>query len=80
MIQFFFSMFPNFHYIRNIERLQHDHIRRVVPDRSNPFEAMTEDEFLRRFRLNKECTLHLIQRIEHQLPQALNNKGKHSSI
>lgn len=70
-------MFPQFRHIRNMDRHRHGHIRRVVADRSNPFEAMTEDEFLRRFRLSKECTHSLIQRIDHQLPQTLNNKGEH---
>ncbi|KAK4303252.1 hypothetical protein Pmani_024842 [Petrolisthes manimaculis] len=29
--------------------------RRIVPDRSNPFEDLAEEEFLLRFRLSKEC-------------------------
>lgn len=71
-------MFRHFRNLHNIDRHRLDHIRRVIPDRSNPFEAMGEEEFLRRFRLTKECTLSLIQRIEHQLPQSLNNKGEHA--
>lgn len=36
---------------------------------------MTEEEFLMRFQLSKECTLSLIARIEHRLPHALTNRG-----
>ena len=73
-------MFPHFRYIRNLECHEHGHIRKVLSDRNNLFEAMKEDYSLMRFRLNKECTLSLIQMIEHQLPHALNNKGKHLCV
>ena len=69
-------MFPRFRHIRNIERVRQGHIRTILTDRSNPFEAMTQEEFLRRFRLSKECTLSLIEKIENQFPDAINNKGK----
>ncbi|MPC52720.1 hypothetical protein E2C01_046596 [Portunus trituberculatus] len=71
-------MFPHLRHIRNIERVHQRHIRRVMKDRSNPFEAMTEEEFLSRFRLTKECTLLLIGRIENRLPCALNNRILHN--
>ncbi|XP_064105765.1 putative nuclease HARBI1 [Macrobrachium nipponense] len=71
----YFSMYRQFRHIRNLQRYQHRHIRRVVTDRSNPFHAMTEEEFLMRFRLSKECTLSLIAQIEHRLPHALSNRG-----
>ena len=79
--KFLFSMFPHYRYIRKLERYDDfGPIGKVIPDRTNPFEAMTEDEFLMKFRLNKECTISLIQRIEHQLPHTLNNRGKHLCV
>ncbi|KAK3889920.1 hypothetical protein Pcinc_006074 [Petrolisthes cinctipes] len=44
--------------------------RRIVPDRSNPFEDLAEEQFLLRFRLSKECVLNLLQNITEQLPIA----------
>ncbi|XP_069984663.1 putative nuclease HARBI1 [Penaeus vannamei] len=48
--------------------------RRVV-DKTNPFEAMTDREFLERFRLNKESTRHIIQQIHQNLPRTRNSRG-----
>lgn len=50
--------------------------RRLVRDRMDPFHSMTEDEFLSRFRLTKEATRDLIERVHPHLPQVENNRGK----
>lgn len=42
--------------------------RRVIRDRSNPFEDFTKEEFLLRFRLIMECVLNLLENIREQLP------------
>ncbi|KAK4321342.1 hypothetical protein Pmani_007823 [Petrolisthes manimaculis] len=49
--------------------------RRIVPDRSNPFEDLAEEEFLLRFRLSKECVLNLLENITEQLPIAADARG-----
>ncbi|KAK4310001.1 hypothetical protein Pmani_018401 [Petrolisthes manimaculis] len=49
--------------------------RRIVSDRSNPFEGLAEEEFLLRFRLSKECVLNLLQNITEQLPIAADTRG-----
>ncbi|XP_063855691.1 uncharacterized protein LOC135097672 [Scylla paramamosain] len=38
-------------------RLRRVRLRKVIRDRSNPFEDLAEEEFLQRFRLTKECVL-----------------------
>ncbi|KAK3866705.1 hypothetical protein Pcinc_027779 [Petrolisthes cinctipes] len=60
--------------MRNIRRME-ERVRvrlrrRIVPDRSNPFQDLAEDEFFRHFRLSKECVLNLLQNITEQLPIA----------
>ncbi|XP_063848238.1 putative nuclease HARBI1 [Scylla paramamosain] len=49
--------------------------RRVIRDRSNPFEDLAEEEFLQRFRLTKECVLNLLENIRGQLPIAADARG-----
>ncbi|KAK3883190.1 hypothetical protein Pcinc_012482 [Petrolisthes cinctipes] len=49
--------------------------RRIVPDRSNPFEDLAEEQFLLLFRLSKECVLNLLQNITEQLPIAADARG-----
>ena len=75
-------MDPLFRHIRDLQHLrdldQLDAVRvprRVVVDRSNPFETMADVEFLSRFRLNKETVINLIEAIRGDLPQAANRKG-----
>ncbi|KAK3871332.1 hypothetical protein Pcinc_023512 [Petrolisthes cinctipes] len=65
--------------MRNIRRME-ERVRvrlrrRIVPDRSNPFEDLAEEEFLLRFRLSKECVLNLLQNITEQLPIAADARG-----
>ncbi|KAK3880032.1 hypothetical protein Pcinc_015420 [Petrolisthes cinctipes] len=65
--------------MRNIRRME-ERVRvrlrrRIVPDRSNPFEDLAEEEFLLRFRLSKECVLNLLQNITEQLPIAAYARG-----
>ncbi|KAK3876468.1 hypothetical protein Pcinc_001143 [Petrolisthes cinctipes] len=60
--------------MRNIRRME-ERVRvklrrRIVRDRTNPFEDLAEEEFLLRFRLSKECVLNLLQNIRAQLPIA----------
>ncbi|KAK3881556.1 hypothetical protein Pcinc_002607 [Petrolisthes cinctipes] len=65
--------------MRNIRRME-ERVRvrlrrRIVPDRSNPFQDLAEDEFFLRFRLSKECVLNLLQNITEQLPIAADARG-----
>lgn len=45
-------------------------------DRMDPFTAMTDEEFVDRFRLRKESVHHLIEEIRDQLPPANDRRGK----
>ena len=65
-------MFPHLQHLRKLDRLQRVP-RRIVVDRMNPFQAMEENEFIFRFRLNKEAIHQLIQTIQNDLPLTLNN-------
>ena len=57
----------NAHLLDVLERRYTRRTRRVVPDRMNPFIAMSEDEFVERFRLRKESANSIIQEIQHDL-------------
>ena len=41
----------------------------------NPFTAMSEDEFIDRFRLRKASMLDLIEKIKDHLPAPLDSRG-----
>lgn len=58
-----------------IERRHMRRARRVVPDRMNPFIAMTEEEFVDRFRLKKDSVNSIIQEIQDDLPIAHDRRG-----
>ena len=58
------------------ERQPGRHIRRIVADRMNPFIAMTDEEFIGRFRLRKESIHTIIQDIQDHLPAANDLRGK----
>ena len=65
--------------LRNVRRME-ERVRvrlrrRVVRDRSNPFEDLAEEEFLLRFRLSKECVMNLLENIRGQLPMAADARG-----
>ncbi|XP_050716004.1 putative nuclease HARBI1 isoform X4 [Eriocheir sinensis] len=49
--------------------------RRIVPDRMNPFTAMSDTEFVTRFRLRKESVNAIIQEIQVQLPDSADRRG-----
>ena len=49
--------------------------RRVVPDRTNPFTAMTDTEFVERFRLRKESVNDIIVKIQDHLPHSTDKRG-----
>ncbi|KAG0724948.1 hypothetical protein GWK47_039539 [Chionoecetes opilio] len=49
--------------------------RRVVTDRMNPFTAMSDAEFVDRFRLKKASMSDLIEEIRDQLPAANDLRG-----
>ncbi|KAG7177792.1 hypothetical protein Hamer_G027016, partial [Homarus americanus] len=51
-------------------------LRRIVGDRMNPFTAMSDAEFVDRFRLRKESVNSIIQEIQDQLPVANDKRGK----
>lgn len=69
------------HQLRDIRRIEDQERvvvrirRKVVRDRTNPFEVLAEEEFLLRFRLNKECVLNLLDNITGQLPIAEDARG-----
>lgn len=51
-------------------------IPRIIPlDRSNPMEYLTEEEFIMRYRLNKEAVMDLLQVITPNLRRIRNNRG-----
>ncbi|XP_037784295.1 putative nuclease HARBI1 [Penaeus monodon] len=64
-----------YQYLRAYERHALRLGRWILPDKMNPFHAMTEDEFVARFRLSKESTNVLIQKILHMLPVSLDGRG-----
>ncbi|KAK3863125.1 hypothetical protein Pcinc_006043 [Petrolisthes cinctipes] len=49
--------------------------RYIVPDRMDPFVAMTKEEFVDRFRLPKHSVVELIGEIQEQLPAANDRRG-----
>ena len=49
--------------------------QRVVPDRMNPFQAMSDIEFTEHFRLRKESVSELIQEIQPSLYVANDRRG-----
>lgn len=51
-------------------------MRRVVVYRMNPFTAMSETEFVDRFRLTKDSAHSLIQEITEHLPTTYDMRGK----
>lgn len=42
-------------------------MERPIRDRSNPFEVMTEQKFIKKFRVNKEIGLYLIENLKDEL-------------
>lgn len=50
--------------------------RRIVPDRMNPFTAMSDREFIERFRLKKESVNDIILKIGDHLPDSTDRRGK----
>ncbi|KAG7169735.1 nuclease HARBI1-like 10, partial [Homarus americanus] len=50
-------------------------LRRIVGDRMNPFTAMSNAEFVDRFRLRKESVNSIIQKSQEQLPVANDRRG-----
>ena len=59
---------------RNIERAQEAVPRRIVADRSNPFQYLTKVEFRAHFRLSKEAVVDLLQIIGDQLADPEQNR------
>lgn len=58
------------------ERQAGRRIRRIVPDRMNPFTAMTDEELIDRFQLRKENIHTIIQDIQEHLPLTNDLRGK----
>lgn len=62
-----------------VNRLNEQHIRRtrrIVTDRMDPFQAMSEVEFIERFRLHKITVQNLTNDLENQLLTTVDNRGK----
>uniref|UniRef100_A0A0P4VXD6 DDE Tnp4 domain-containing protein n=1 Tax=Scylla olivacea TaxID=85551 RepID=A0A0P4VXD6_SCYOL len=49
--------------------------RRLVKDPQNPFAAYSEEEFVQRYRLSKECIHTLLGQVEPDLPRAKDGRG-----
>ncbi|KAK8404687.1 hypothetical protein O3P69_007736 [Scylla paramamosain] len=49
--------------------------RRLVKDHQNPFAAYSEEEFVQRYRLSKECIHTLLGQVEPDLPRAKDGRG-----
>lgn len=49
-------------------------------DRMNPFTAMSDDEFVQRFRLRKHTLHNLIEEITNQLPTSNDTRGEYSKF
>ncbi|KAG7155738.1 hypothetical protein Hamer_G027574, partial [Homarus americanus] len=57
--------------LEEMQRQRHGRrLRRIVGDRMNPFTAMSDAEFVDRFRLRKESVNSIIQKIQEQLAVA----------
>lgn len=72
------------HWQQMVDRLEEQQLlvrrpRRIVVDRMDPFQVMTEEEFVERFRLHKHTVQDLITDIENQVAVAVNNRGKPKS-
>ena len=50
--------------------------RRLVTDRQNPFTAYSEEEFIQRYRLSKECIRTLLEQVEPHVPRAQDGRGR----
>lgn len=67
-----------------VDRLEEQRVlvrrpRRIVVDRMDPFQSMTEEEFVERFRLHKHTVQDLITDFGNQLAVAVNKRGKSKS-
>ena len=47
----------------------------MVKDRQNLFDAYSEEEFIMRYRVSKECIRGLIDEVEPHLPSARDGRG-----
>lgn len=54
--------------------------RRLVKDHQNPFAAYSEEEFVQRYLLSKECIHTLLGQVEPDLPRAKDGRGKVNCI
>ncbi|KAK8404685.1 hypothetical protein O3P69_007734 [Scylla paramamosain] len=50
--------------------------RRLVKDHQNPFAAYSEEEFVQRYRLSKECIHTLLGQVEPDLPRAKDGRAR----
>ncbi|XP_069997883.1 uncharacterized protein [Penaeus vannamei] len=48
--------------------------RYVVRDRMNPFQSYSNEEFVARYRVTKECVTELLETIRHRLAVVHNNR------
>ncbi|KAK3890130.1 hypothetical protein Pcinc_005906 [Petrolisthes cinctipes] len=62
--------------LRQLEQVGEVRIPRVIPrDRANPFRYLTEEEFVKRYRLPKNAVQDLIEAIEPHTPRPNNDRG-----
>lgn len=54
--------------------------RVVLKDRSDPFISVSEDEFIQRFRLPKDCVRDLIDEISPRVPRVQPGKGTFTCV
>lgn len=80
MTLFQVSMFAVFEILQQqrqqMEQTEDAQVPRVIPrDRMNPFIYLTEEEFIRRYRLPKHVTRNLVEDIKPRAPAVHNNRG-----
>ena len=64
--------------VEEVDEINSD--RRLLEDRMDPFRLYDEGEFIRRYRLSKETTHSLIQRLQERFEPAVNFKGKNTDL
>ena len=50
--------------------------RRIFRQRIDPFDDCTDEEFIERFRLSKDCVTNLLNELRRHLPTSINRRGK----
>ena len=57
------------------KKLKVSEFRVIARDRGNPFQALTEEEFIERYRLNKDAVSDLLDELRPVAPRIVNGRG-----